>query len=141
MKTSLLAAVLGLAVIPAMAAEETYPPIAGELTKNECGACHMAFQAGLLPAQSWSKIMDTLDDHFGEDATLDDASRKWIESYLTGNAGKGSGAPLRITELRWFVNEHGGRGFKRMMDGRRVKSVVDCVACHRGAERGYFKGN
>ncbi len=141
MKTSLLAAVFSLVVTLAMAAEEKFPPIAGALTKNECGACHMAFQAGFLPAQSWSKIMNSLDDHFGEDATLDDASRKWIEAYLTANAGKGSGAPLRITMLRWFINEHSGRGFKRMMDGRRVKSLVDCVACHRDADRDYFKGN
>ncbi len=138
MNRLLLAAVLGLAVMPAMAAEDKLPPIAGALTKSECGACHIAFPAGMLPTQSWTAIMNGLDDHFGEDASLDDDSRRWIEAYLTGYSRKGSGAPLRFTKLRWFLNEHNGREFKQKMAGRSVKTVVNCIACHRGAERGKF---
>lgn len=138
MKRLFLAAVLGLAVMPAMAEEKKLPPIAGALTRNECGACHLAFPAGMLPAPSWTAIMKGLDDHFGEDASLDDDSRRWIEAYLIGYARKGSGAELRFTKARWFVDEHSGREFKRKMTGRSVKTVVNCVACHRGAERGRF---
>ena len=138
MKKLLLAAVFSLAVMPGMAAADSVPPITSGLTKKECGACHMAFSARFLPAQSWSKIMSTLDDHFGEDASLDEFSRKWIESYLMDNAGRGSGAPLRITQLRWFLREHGGRKFTRQMREHRAKSAVNCGACHRRADRGKF---
>ena len=27
--------------------------------KNECGACHMAYQPGLLPTASWTRVMAT----------------------------------------------------------------------------------
>jgi hypothetical protein len=46
-------------------------PVTHEATRQECGACHMAFQPGLLPAASWRQVMSGLAKHFGEDASLD----------------------------------------------------------------------
>jgi len=40
------------------------------LYQQECGSCHFAYQPGLLPARSWSTIMQGLDQHFGENAEL-----------------------------------------------------------------------
>jgi hypothetical protein len=37
----------------------------------ECAACHTAYPAGMLPAQSWQRIMKGLDQHYGSDASLD----------------------------------------------------------------------
>jgi hypothetical protein len=116
---------------------------------KECGACHMAYQPGFLPARSWEKLMSGLKDHFGENAELDDAKVKQITEYLTANAsgqGRGTGirglspsdAPLRISELPWFKREHGRRVTPEGLKRHGAKSVSDCVACHRGAAEGNF---
>jgi len=33
---------------------------------DHCGACHCAYQPGLLPTDSWRKILENSEDHFGE---------------------------------------------------------------------------
>ena len=58
-----------------------------ELTENECGARHFAYPAAMLPTTSWRKIMETLENHFGEDASLDTQTMQAITTYLVANAG------------------------------------------------------
>ena len=92
------------------------------LAKEECSACHMAYQGGFLPIRSWRAIMRDLPNHFGEDASLDEATRKAIEDYFVSKAADRNGRkprwmnslaadeiPLRITKLAWFRHEHGRR--------------------------------
>ena len=136
---------------PTLASEGEYmKPVTHEATRTECSECHMAYPAGFLPQRSWTAIMTTLDDHFGENAMLDEARRAEIEAYLTANAadagGKSSGllrrvspdeTPLRISEMPWFVSEHRGEVSSRQMD--KAGSMSNCAACHRGAERGVFE--
>ncbi len=143
-----LAAAIALPALAARA-DERIPVITNEATKNECSACHMAFQPAFLPARSWKVIMRNLDNHFGEDASLDEATRKEIESYLVANAAdrngrtkwmlRGVGANdyvLRITEMPWWVREHRYEVSQRAWD--RAGSKANCTACHRGADRGWF---
>ncbi|PTE19413.1 cytochrome C [Cereibacter changlensis JA139] len=117
-------------------------------TKAECSACHIAYPAGFLPVRSWRAIMTTLEDHFGEDASLDETTRADIEAYLVANAPDASGGrplrgvdpsatPLRITELAWFTREHSREVSQSMKD--KAKSMSNCAACHSGAERGVFE--
>lgn len=111
-------------------------------TKAECSDCHIAYAPGLLPAKSWKAIMTTLDDHFGEDASLPADTAATIEAYLVGNSndtwGKAAeGTPMRITQLAWFKHEHSREVSKKAM--ARAKSMSNCAACHSGAERGYFE--
>lgn len=111
----------------------------------ECGSCHIAYPAGFLPARSWTALMTGLDDHFGENATLDDKTRTEIESYLTANAADRSWGrdpapgvtPLRISDLSWFVREHGREVSDRMKT--KAKSMSNCAACHQGAAQGIFE--
>ena len=115
---------------------------------EECGGCHMVYPAMLLPQQSWRKIMAGLDDHFGENAELDDASRRGIEDYLVRESGRvtyrklfrnlGAKAPLRVTELPYFEHEHDEIPPRLIAGNERVKSLSQCNACHRNAERGRF---
>ncbi|PYF07403.1 diheme cytochrome c [Rhodobacter viridis] len=118
--------------------------------QTECGSCHIAYPAGFLPARSWTAIMAGLDDHFGENATLDDKTRTEIEGYLTQNAAdvqSGWGrrdpapgaTPLRISELSWFVREHGREVSNQMKT--KAKSMSNCAACHQGAAQGAFEGD
>jgi len=52
---------------------------------KECGACHIAYHPSLLPAASWEKVMASLDNHFGEDASLSDGETKTIAAWLAAN--------------------------------------------------------
>ncbi len=122
--------------------------ITDELTKTECSACHMAYPAGLLPARSWEALVNDLGKHFGEDASLSPEAAASIKTYLMANAADASGkargfarglkpeqTPLRITELPRFLNEHGKFSEATM---KKIGTVSNCVACHRGAEQGNF---
>jgi len=117
--------------------------------QNECASCHMAYQAGLLPAASWQKLMQpqALADHFGDNAELDEADRQEILAFLLAHASdrgrawiraRGGEAPLRITELSYFKREHRELP-KRMVQGNpKVRSLSNCQACHTGAARGDY---
>jgi len=115
---------------------------------EECASCHMAYPAGLLPVKSWQKVMAGLEDHFGESAELDSLTRQQIEDYLVRESKRGSyrklfrnlgdATPLRITELPYFVHEHDEIPARFVGDNDKVKSLSQCNACHRGAERGQF---
>jgi len=110
--------------------------------REECSACHIAYPARLLPAASWQKIMSTLDDHFGVDASADALTAEKISRYLASAARSPSrieaGPPiLRITETRWFVHEHDGVS-QRQWRNPKVKTAANCSACHQDAEAGRF---
>lgn len=106
--------------------------------KKECGDCHMAYPPALLPGNTWRAIMEDLPNHFGEDASLDAATRTHIEAYLAQNSSRGGAAsPLRISEQRWFRAEHRG-DISRWTSRTNAKSWSNCKACHRGAEQGMF---
>jgi len=59
-----------------------------ELYRQECSACHMAYQPEFLPRRSWAKMMRdaSLRDHFGTDATLEETDRRKIARFLEANA-------------------------------------------------------
>ena len=116
--------------------------VKNEATKTECSACHMAYSPSFLPKESWQAIMGDLENHFGEDASLDPALTAEIEAYLALNAANwrsvSNPPPLRITELRWFRGEHGSRTRKRAISDPNIGSMSNCQGCHRGADRGWF---
>lgn len=132
-------------------ADERVPPVTDALVKKECGSCHMAFQPAFLPARSWDRIMNTLSDHFGEDATLPADQVAAIRTYLSENAGdvrrRGlareymrwvapDGVPLKITENPAFLHEHDFRD--AVWKDPRVVTKSNCLACHTRADSGDY---
>ncbi|WP_404384318.1 cytochrome C [Caenispirillum salinarum] len=132
--------------------DEWIPPVTHTLTKEECGDCHMAFQPGFLPARSWNRMMDTLSDHFGDDASIPADKAEAIRAYLTASAGdvdrRGAardymrwvapgGAPQRITGNPAFAREHDFR--PSVWQRPDVVTKSNCLACHKGADRGYYE--
>ncbi len=119
---------------------------------DECGACHLAYPPGMLPAASWQRIMAGLDDHFGENAELDAATARRITDYLSANAADrspvgrapnvarslGIDAPLRFTETRYFIRKHHEIPRRLVVNNPEVGSFSRCEACHAGAERGNY---
>jgi hypothetical protein len=127
---------------------------ADPLYQKECGSCHFAYQPGLLPVRSWERVMETLADHFGADATLEAADAQAITAYLknyaadSGRAGykhyqklNRSIAPgtvvTRITRLPYFVHEHREIP-QRLIDQKEVKSLSHCQTCHTTADQGVY---
>jgi hypothetical protein len=123
-----------------------------ELYASECGSCHLAYPPGLLPARSWTALLGGLDDHFGENAEVDEATRAQLAQLPRSWAAEASGGkrsarvlrsvggttPLRITELASWRREHdelSAAVFRR----KAVGSAANCTACHREAEQGVFE--
>ncbi len=113
-------------------------------TKAECSACHTVYAPGFLPKRSWRAIMADLSNHFGEDASLDEATRSEIEQYLVSTAAENprgvdpATTPLRITDLAWFNSQHGSRARAYAAARPAIGTISNCTACHSGAERGQF---
>lgn len=124
------------------------------LYQDECGSCHMAYPAGLLPAHSWEKLMAGLEDHFGDNAELDSASHKTITAFLLDNSAEKSSyrrsrrfaaisddnvVPIRISEIPYFIHEHDEIPARLVTGNKDVLSFSNCNACHRKAEQGSFR--
>jgi hypothetical protein len=118
------------------------------VVKEECGKCHMAFSARLLPRRSWQKIIDSLSEHPGGDVSLPEAQQSAVLDYYLANAADGTSAgkegrkvassippnetPLRITETRrWRKRHHEVRSERWTSPA--VKSKANCPACHKSA--------
>lgn len=122
--------------------------------QSECGSCHMAYPAALLPADSWHALMGNLADHFGENAELMPETAGKIEAYLTANAADkrrtwasarmlrnldgDKQTVLRITELPYFKAKHHEVPARMVQDNPKVRSFSNCNACHQKAEQGVF---
>ncbi len=111
--------------------------------QQECAACHLAYPAGLLPAGSWKRLMGSLDQHFGTDASLDAASVREISGWLQTHAGTykrvAEEPPQdRITRSPWFVRKH-SEVDPQIWKQAAVKSAANCAACHSAADKGSFR--
>jgi len=120
--------------------------------QQECASCHLAYSPTLLPRASWRRMMNGLDQHFGENASLDPVTQADILRFLEANATDSGNsrmgdkvmqrmgtdeAPLRITETRWFVRKH-DEVPRATWSRKAVGSAANCAACHRQAEKGVF---
>ena len=123
------------------------------LYKEECASCHMAYPAMLLPARSWQKIMDNLDSHFGENATLDPKTQRILNQYLQAHSAEVSnsrraskilkqtphdGTQVRISTLPYIQHKHDEIPSRLIQSNPQVNSLSNCAACHQGAEQGAF---
>jgi len=129
--------------------------VSNKLYKDECGSCHFAYQPGLLPTQSWEKLLNekALADHFGENAELDADVLASIKTFVMENAAnksyykrarkiakatEGVEAPLRITEVRYIKRKHHEIPNNMIKGNKDVKSLAYCDACHTQADKGVF---
>ena len=118
------------------------PAGAPKAFQAECASCHTAYSPKLLPAASWSRIMDKLDKHYGLNATLSAEETADIKRWLMDNAATKSKRleeppQDRITEAAWFKKEH-RRISQATWSKPTVKSPSNCAACHTQADKGRF---
>ncbi|MBI5682921.1 MAG: cytochrome b/b6 domain-containing protein [Deltaproteobacteria bacterium] len=122
--------------------------------KTECAAsCHNGFHPTLLPAVSWKRLMANLDDHFGENVSLDETTQKEVMDYLAASSAEHSmteasqkilrsikkgEAPLSITKTPYWIDKHADIPAE-VYNRKTIVSKGNCTACHPGAEVGSFE--
>lgn len=152
-----LALVLTLAVLWVMRAPAQVPAQfvmpAGKTYVQECGACHTAYAPGLLPVRSWHRMMAELENHFGEDASLDEPEYLAILKELETLAADGVYAdqrmrrisaalapgsqPQRITQTAYWRAVHADIP-AAVWQRRQVRAQSNCIACHPRANQGHY---
>jgi cytochrome b len=118
---------------------------------KECSSCHAPHHPSLASAATWTTIIATLDNHFGDNAELDVAVSQSLLGYLVRNSAEtwdteaahrlrqaNAAGSLRITETS------GWQGIHRHLDSQvfKTKAVggkLNCAACHADAAAGLFK--
>ena len=127
-------------------------PVTNQTYRETCGGCHLAYQPQLMPSGSWQKILNQLDDHFGEEIEIDPDKIKNISEYLKTNSAEkslsrrskkimrslGGQVPMRITEIPYIRKKHNELDpalFKR----KSIESLANCNACHITAENGIYE--
>ena len=118
---------------------------------EECGSCHTLYPPFLLPANSWKKMMANLEDHFGDDASLDSDTKDSIESFLVKNSANTSTKEASVYILKDikdktiaisdtpFWKERHAKIDKEIFDSPKVKSKSNCKACHKSIEKGLIE--
>ena len=127
-------------------------PVDNEVYKNECGSCHFAYPAGLLPSSAWNKMMSNLSNHSGDDASVDEKTFQTLASYLNENSAEKSMnykrsrkivenlngvIPDSISKMPYMKKKH--KEIKEnLITQKEVKGLFNCTACHKNAEKGIF---
>ncbi len=124
------------------------------LFEAECGSCHTLYHPSLLAADEWTLVMQTLDEHFGEDASLMPEPAERITALLIehGNGTWDTEAanelrgqqdpaePMAVTSNRWWAEHH--RDLEEAaLASPDVRSPGNCEACHLDAVQGRFGGH
>ncbi len=119
------------------------------LFAKECGSCHTLYPPTLLPRRSWELLMADLENHFGDDASLEETERLSILEYLTTHSAEtsqqemsfkmlqsiGNNAIIAMTQTPFWKRRHHDIPddvFARAS----IKSRANCKACHGDVEQG-----
>lgn len=120
-----------------------------KLYKKECGSCHIAYAPYLLPQNAWEKMMGDLENHFGDDASLDDEDRVQILSFLSkysleqfdtkfkAKIKKEDREKIAISEYVFYQKAH-KKIPQEVFSSKEIKSKANCQNCHKDAENGTF---
>jgi len=131
-----------------------FQPVSDATYRKECGACHFAYLPGLLPARSWRRVLERLNDHFGESIELSAEVNARVHEYLNANAAdkvpdRGAAlllerldpekTPVRITQVPHILKMHVVvREVLKTNATAKVRSLTNCDACHQKATEGSF---
>lgn len=120
-----------------------------KLFYDECISCHTLYPPHLLPKKSWVKMMDNLQNHFGDDASLEQEDIDSIKEYLVKNSSENStkessfkilksmdgNATLAITETPYWKKRH-KEIEKSVYKRKNIGNISNCKACHKNIEQG-----
>lgn len=140
-------------VLFASSLKVTVAPVNNELYIKECGSCHFAYPAGLLPSNAWNKMMNNLDNHFGDNASVDEKTFQSLSKYLNDNSAEknmnfkrskkivesltSNEIPDSISTTPYMKKKH-KEIKKELITQKEVKGLFNCTACHQNAKKGVF---
>jgi cytochrome b len=120
---------------------------------KECGSCHITYPPFLLPKSSWTLMMSDLENHFGDDASIDKETNLSILSFLEKNSAENSTqkaafkilkslkenkSTIAITKTPYWEKKH-RKIEKDIFASAKVKSKANCKACHTDIENGLIE--
>jgi len=123
--------------------------IAFEEYKQECGSCHIAYAPFLLPKSAWDSMMSDLENHFGDDASLEEETHARIAVFLekyandvldTKFAQQKESEEIAISQTPYWEVAHRKLNPK-IFKTEAIKSKANCQTCHKDAESGIFAKN
>lgn len=121
---------------------------------KECGSCHMLYPPFLLPKASWDAMMASLENHFGDDASLDADTTQSIRTFLDNNSAehstkkaavymlsslKNATMPESITQTSFWKKHHTGIE-KIALNDPKIGKISNCKGCHPFMEQGSING-
>ncbi|MFT7880144.1 MAG: cytochrome b/b6 domain-containing protein [Sulfurimonas sp.] len=121
--------------------------------ENECGSCHITYPPYLLPKRSWVAMMQDLENHFGDDASIDNKTNLSILAFLKANSAENStheaafkilkslkenDSTIAITQTPYWKSRH-KHVDKEIFLSQDVKSRANCSACHQNIEYGLIE--
>ncbi len=123
--------------------------VENKLFEAECKSCHALYPPFLLPQKSWIAMMDNLENHFGDDASIDEIDKEFIKKYLVANSAESSTKEsaykilksikddeiLAITKTTYWERQH-KKIDKEIFDNQKVGKISNCKACHSNIEQG-----
>jgi len=121
---------------------------------KECGDCHKIYPPFLLPKKSWNRVMNDLDNHFGEkitEANISISKQSTIREFLAENSAetstressvkimdsikKGGFYPKAISKTLYWRATH--KSIPRTAyKTKKVKDKSNCFACHKNFDKG-----
>ena len=128
-------------------------PVNNQLYIKECGSCHFPYQPGLLPSNAWNKMMTNLENHFNNDASLNEANLQTLTKYLNDNSAEKNmqykrsnrivsslaknQIPDSISTTPYMIKKHEDIR-KNLITQNEVKGLFNCIACHKTADKGIY---
>jgi hypothetical protein len=105
-----------------------------------------------MPKKSWELIMSDLENHFGDDASLDEELNKNILAFLLKNSSEtstmenswkfltsiGDKDIITISKTTYWEKRHKDLP-KEIFDNEKIKSKANCKACHSDIEKGLIE--
>ena len=114
--------------------------------KQECGSCHIAYAPFLLPKVAWDSMMSDLENHFGDDASLEEDAHTAILGFLEKYSSLDTkfshkiardSTILAISQTPYWEDAHRKLNPK-IFKTEAIKSKANCQTCHKDAESGIF---
>jgi hypothetical protein len=139
LRATLCAALAALAASTSAHADDSPGARVPALPKyqQECGACHLAYPPGMLPAASWQSLMAGLPRHFGTDASLDATTAHELSAWLDAHAGtykKVREAPPQDRIACQLVRARHREVNTAVALG--CRQPANCAACHTTSDQG-----
>ena len=122
------------------------------LFTKECASCHILYPPNLLPRKSWETMMSNLENHFGDDASINEESNKGILAFLVKNSAETSTTKaswkflnsienkdiIALTKTTFWEKKHKDIP-KELFLHKEIKSKANCKACHSDVEKGLIE--